>query len=577
MPSTRSARWCGWAWRRSNRWRCNNGKASSPSTTRLESSGWAVTSARRRPRSSVPTWKEGDDKWAYREDASVDLATHKVSLDPYRLQSRLILATIKEALPAPPLQRVEKASIDEVFLDLSSHVHAILLERHPELRGPAPYDDPSESLPRPPTTALDWDTDALVDLDRSESEDDDPDWDDVAMLIGSEIVRGVRASVREKLKYTCSAGIARNKMLAKLGSAHRKPNQQTIVRNRAAQQFLSGLKFTKIRTLGGKLGDTIVSVFGTDTVGGLLAVPVEQLKQRLGDGTGIWVHQIIRGVDSSEVSARTQIQSMLSAKSFRPMISSVDQAVRWLRIFVADIFSRLVEEGVLEKRRRPKTMNLHHRHAGQMRSRQAPIPQGRNMDETVLFDLAKSLLGQIIGEGSVWPCANLSLSVGGFEDAVAGNRGISAFLVKGGDASATHAGSHGHGDEHHPVDQSGSDKRRRIDESGIQKFFVRNDSSVEEPEADAEPPRAREQLLERPPSLQRSISPFLCERCHRSITLEHRHEHDDWHFAKDLQTQDDGLASSIDGVAEAKAGKMVGRSKKTSTAGKGQRKLAFGQ
>lgn len=55
----------------------------------------------------------------------------------------------------------------------------------------------------PSISALDWKADALVDLDETETEVDDPDWDDVAILIGSEIVRDVRAAVRDKLKYTC--------------------------------------------------------------------------------------------------------------------------------------------------------------------------------------------------------------------------------------------------------------------------------------------------------------------------------------------------------------------------------------
>lgn len=122
---------------------------------------------------------------------------------------------------------MEKASVDEVFLDLSSQIHSVMLERYPELSLPAPYDDITENLPMPPTTALDWNADGLVDLDQEETEDDDPDWDDIAILLASEIVRDVRAAIFEKLKYTCSAGIAQNKMLSKLGSAHRKPNQQT--------------------------------------------------------------------------------------------------------------------------------------------------------------------------------------------------------------------------------------------------------------------------------------------------------------------------------------------------------------
>ncbi|KAI8937924.1 hypothetical protein NX059_005607 [Plenodomus lindquistii] len=382
----------------------------------------------------VATWKEGDEKWAYHENSFKDMATHKVSLDPYRQASRRILQCIKEALPDKE-QRVEKASIDEVFMDLSAQVHTILLERYSELRGPAPYDDPTERLPKVPTTVLDWAADALVETGEEDGEDADPDWDDVCMVIASEIVRDVRKHIRDTLGYTCSGGVARNKMLSKLGSGYKKPNQQTVIRNRAVKHFLEDMKFTKIRMLGGKLGDEVVAMFGTDKVKDLVEQPLDQLK-KLGDDTGSWLYSTIRGEDNSEVNPRTQIKSMLSAKSFRPAINSFEQGVRWLRIFVADIFSRCVEEGVLENKRRPKTVNLHHRQGAQTRSRQAPIPQGKPLSETILFDLAKNLLAQVVVDGRAWPCANLSLSVGGFEDGITNNKGIGGFLVRGDEAKA---------------------------------------------------------------------------------------------------------------------------------------------
>lgn len=565
----------------------------------------------------VATWKEGDEKWAYHKDAFAHIATHKVSLDPYRLESRRILACIKDVLPPLPLQRVEKASVDEVFLDLSSQIHSMLLERYPEISGPAPYDDPTELLPRPPTTALDWNTDALVDLDSSETEDDDPDWDDVAILLGSEIVRSVRSAIRERLKYTCSAGIARNKMIAKLGSAHKKPNQQTIVRNRAVQQFMGGFKFTKIRNLGGKLGDEVVNKFGTDQVKELLAAPIEQLKFKLGDDTGTWVYHIIRGEDTSEVNARTQIKSMLSAKSFRPTINNSEQAVRWLRIFVADIQSRLVEEGVLESKRRPKVLSLHHRQGAQMRSRQASIPSGRPIDEDLLFDIAKNLLGQTVVDGRAWPCSNLQLSVGGFEDGPTGNRGIGSFLVRGEEAKATVPSVRDADRYEWTNDNDQPDKRRKVDHGAIEHFFSRQENPEEKTydaaevqnadiEADSSSPgdtnlaykedngenwstlnttsgRKAEASTEQAP-----ITTYFCDACKKKISTEAKEEHQDWHLARELQAKEKSIPRSETSSDTHRSASSSGSNKKSAVSKtsnsalqmqkkmeKGQSRLAF--
>ncbi|KAJ6444152.1 N-acetyltransferase eso1 [Purpureocillium lavendulum] len=502
----------------------------------------------------VATWREGDDKWAYREDAAANIASDKVSLDPYRLQSRRILGVVKEVLPRN-LQKVEKASIDEVFLDLSAQVHSILLERFPELSSPPPYDDPTEVMPLPPISALDWQADALVDLDEEE-ETQDPDWDDVAILVGSEIVRAVRADIRQKLGYTCSAGIASNKLLSKLGSGFKKPNCQTVVRNRAVDAFLADFKLTKIRNLGGKLGDQVVSTFHTESVRELLKVSLDQMKVKLGDDTGRWLYDTVRGVDTSEVNSRTQIKSMLSAKSFRPSINNAEQALKWLRIFVADIYARLVEEGVLDNKRRPRTINLHHRTSGQTRSRQGPIPQGKALTDEVLFQLSKELLFQIISDGKVWPCANLSLSVGGFEEGIKGNMAIGAFLVKGSaEADAPRSNS--------PAPRTASEgppsKKPRVESGGIHRFFERgaNPDDITPNRYDSPQPGGEIQahmtsshqpqthesepspLTETHADRQLPITDFLCRRCNARFgdpgSLQ---SHEDWHMAKDIQAEE---------------------------------------
>ncbi|KAI8627018.1 impB/mucB/samB family protein [Xylariaceae sp. FL1651] len=536
----------------------------------------------------VATWKEGEEKWAYHEDAPSHIGTHKVSLDPYRLQARKILALIKGCLPSN-MQKVEKASIDEVFIDLSAQIHSILLQRFPELANPPPYDDPTEKLPLPPITALDWQADALVDLDDAEAEVDDPDWDDVAILIGSQIVRDIRAEIRRTLQYTCSAGIASNKMLSKLGSGYKKPNQQTVIRNRAVQHFLSDMKFTKIRNLGGKLGDQVKSTFGTETIKDMLSVSVEHLKLKLGDDTGLWFYNTIRGIDTSEVNSRTQIKSMLSAKSFQPAIKNMEQAVKWLRIFSADIFSRLVEEGVLEHKRRPKTIHLHHRHAGQTRSRSSGIPQGKTLDEDTLFDLAKQLMAQIVNEGRVWPCANLSLSVGGFEDGIIGNMGISAFLLKGDDARATKVTSRESSME--PSSHEPQEKKRRVENPGIQRFFPKKESWLGEDGTDnmghMEIEHTHEEMQHRVSdshSRQVPIADYMCSRCNARLEdAEALQDHMDWHMAKDLQDEERGkpaFASSkpiVPGGQTNMASSSYKKPSKASSSGGGAKRLEQGQ
>ncbi|KAH8712283.1 hypothetical protein GQ44DRAFT_713668 [Phaeosphaeriaceae sp. PMI808] len=534
----------------------------------------------------VATWREGDEKWAYHEDAFKNMATHKVSLDPYRIESRKIFKCITGALPEKE-QRVEKAGIDEVFLDLSAQVYTVLLERFPELRGPAPYDDPTEHLPKVPTTVLDWAVDALVETGEEDGEDQDPDWDDVCTAIASEIVRHVRKSIKDTLGYTCSGGISKNKMLAKLGSGYKKPNQQTVIRNRAITHFLSDMKFTKIRMLGGKLGDEAVAMFGTDQVKNLMEQPLDQLR-KLGDDTGSWLYSTIRGEDNSEVTPRTEIKSMLSAKSFRPSINSFEQGVRWLRIFAADIFSRCVEEGVLENKRRPRTINLHHRQGAQTRRRQSSLPQGKPLSETILFDLAKTLLAQIVVDGRAWPCVNLSLSVGGFEDSITNNKGIGGFLLRGEEAKTILSTGRPAGTEEPPL------KRRRM-KGNIANFFGPRDdkqkdldtaravlfkahselireeteyATKQEEEDTLEDVNGKELKRYLPPTLQghnsndhlyRSITPgsaqpqhgfqdtfvvqqlsldtYFCAQCNIYIPPAEKVEHGDYHFALDLSKE----------------------------------------
>lgn len=92
--------------------------------------------------------------------------------------------------------------------------------RDPTLRsGPADIAGPS----RQSSSNVEHE-DAERDIDDSDGQENETDdtlhvphsWHDVALSIGAEIMNEIRAQVRDRLGYTTSAGIARNKFLAKV-------------------------------------------------------------------------------------------------------------------------------------------------------------------------------------------------------------------------------------------------------------------------------------------------------------------------------------------------------------------------
>ena len=296
-----------------------------------------------------------------------------------------------------------------------------------------------------------------------------------------------------------------------------------------------------------------------------------------------------------------------------------------------------MEEGVVENKRRPKTINLHHRQGSQTRSKQAPVPQGKTVSEDVLFELAKNLMAQVIVDGRAWPCANLSLSVGGFEDGPSGNRGIGGFLVKGEEARALQNNIVTDEGESTSLAAVRPSKKRRLDEgnSRINAFFGRNESthgSESEPADFDEIPSAQRDNVANdqdaasstPPTpdqgavadhdaaassspapaaaelysekdiprnvthlQQPTVERFLCEQCQRSLPIDQRDEHADWHFARDLQREQQITSTDTSTPAaqtnsapkSQRGGRGRGRpprSRVTNGVGRGQSKLAFG-
>lgn len=500
----------------------------------------------------VATWREGDSMWAYRPDVRNNMNTDKVALDPYRLESRKSIELIKRTLPAPPLQKIEKASIDEVFLDLSAQVHGILLARYPELL-PLQSQNLSVKLPKPRTTTLNWHTDTVVGINTNEDESDPPDWDDIALSIGSEIVRNLRQEIYRHLHYTCSAGVAGNKALAKLGAGHMKPNGQTVIRNQAITNFMSSYKLSDIRGLGGQLGQRVMKAYSVEKISDFLPISLQDIQLKFGDETGLWLYSIARGSEFSEVIPRTQIQSMLSQKTFRPSITRHDQATKWLQIFAADLFGRLEEQSAVSIQSRPRTISLNHHvngRFGQTRSKQTSLPFGSDTNQQSLFTFAEALLKEIALDGPIWPCASLSLCISNFEDCVTANHQITSFMEPKGHSRASKAVRKDdlsvlHRDSQHLLQS----RRPRVlsDFAGFSRIAVKEEpGKAIENNVVSDDVKARQEWQPGcfPKDTLNSSAvldyegKYCCPKCSDQIPPSDVLEHLDWHVAADLQAME---------------------------------------
>lgn len=348
---------------------------------------------------------------------------HKTDLGPYRRASARILAMLQAA--AGGAQFVERASIDEAFLDLTGAVQRAMAQepslaalaagcvcqaRHPAARGArmaelldmartepgqtqAAYSG-SITVPELQAAAV-LPAACVVAGSAADHELTGAPLPGVcehlpacaqgqALLVGSLFARAIQMRVARQLRYTVSVGVAMNKVLAKHFVKRGKPARIGCcpADSSAVQALLQHAELGSIRGLGGKLGRTLTAKFNVTTVGQVLGVPLPELTRAVGRDTAVWLQRLCSGEDSDPVVPRDGYKGMMAAKSM-PATQCASRAavLRWLQMLAHELVNRLAEDG-----RRPSTFSVLYRHAsthasstgqpvwGTMRSKSCPLP-----------------------------------------------------------------------------------------------------------------------------------------------------------------------------------------------------------
>ncbi|XP_068921992.1 DNA polymerase eta isoform X2 [Petaurus breviceps papuanus] len=247
---------------------------------------------------------------------------------------------------------MERSSIDEAYVDLTSAVQERLkkLQAQPitanslastyiqgfpqgtrALEGPVRKDEIREQ------GVIQW----LESLPF-----DDSSSPDLQLTVGAVIVEEMRAAIERHTGFQCSAGISHNKVLAKLACGLNKPNRQTLVSHGSVPQLLSHLPIGKIRSLGGKLGASVIDTLGVEYMGELTQFTELQLQSHFGEKNGSWLYAMCRGIEHDPVKPRQLPKTIGCSKNFpgKTALATQEQVQWWLLQLAQELEERLTKD-----------------------------------------------------------------------------------------------------------------------------------------------------------------------------------------------------------------------------------------
>ena len=125
----------------------------------------------------------------------------------------------------------------------------------------------------------------------------------------------IRATVEDEQGITCSVGVATTKFVAKLASAHCKPDGLLVVPADGVVAFLHPLPVAALWGVGDKTEEAL-SRLGLRTVGDLANTPVSTLQRALGPTTGSHLSALAWGRDERVVTPHEPEKSVGAEETF---------------------------------------------------------------------------------------------------------------------------------------------------------------------------------------------------------------------------------------------------------------------
>ncbi|XP_036955092.1 DNA polymerase iota isoform X2 [Acanthopagrus latus] len=162
--------------------------------------------------------------------------------------------------------------------------------------------------------------------------------DHPSLALGSHIAAELREAIHSKLGLTGCAGIATNKLLAKLVSGSYKPNQQTTLLPENVSDIMGCLgSLRKVPGVGHQTAKRLQAL-GLASVKDLQLFPLNDLVREFGGPTAQRLRNLALGVDDTPVTPTGAPQSLSDEDSFKKISSTKDVLDK-----IQELLSSLVE------------------------------------------------------------------------------------------------------------------------------------------------------------------------------------------------------------------------------------------
>ena len=160
------------------------------------------------------------------------------------------------------------------------------------------------------------------------------------------LAQRARDRIAQELSLPSSAGVAPNKLLAKMASTGSKPNGLWVIPPERVQEFLDPRKVSDLWGVGAKSTEQL-SRYGIHTIAQMRSMSLDWLQERFGTAQGEHLWAMARGIDERPVVTEREEKSMGGEHTFETDTTDAREVSAALRDLSLKLGKRLRSAGKL--------------------------------------------------------------------------------------------------------------------------------------------------------------------------------------------------------------------------------------